>query len=226
LALARATHADWTIPRFLQKLGSCALERGDLPRAASSIAESLLLIRDGWGIFGGIQFNTFFMSAAAACLEVIGQMAVTKGMAERAARLCGAAEMLRERHGIPVSALAQARIDRMLALNRAQLSDAAFATAWSSGRNLLPEAACTEALEFAHSVMVNASRPRTTTAGLTSREQDVLRLLAEGRSNRVIGDMLSISERTVEVHVLHILTKLDLESRTAAAAYAVRHDLA
>ncbi len=53
-----------------------------------------------------------------------------------------------------------------------------------------------------------------------------LRLLAEGRSNRAIADILSLSERTVENHVFHILTKLELESRAAAAAYAVRHGLA
>lgn len=54
----------------------------------------------------------------------------------------------------------------------------------------------------------------------------MLRLLAEGRSNRAIADTLSLSERTIESHVMHILTKLDLDSRTAAATYAVRHGLA
>lgn len=61
--------------------------------------------------------------------------------------------------------------------------------------------------------------------GLTRREQEVLRLLTEGRSNRAIADALSLSERTVEAHVLHILAKLRLESRTAAATWAVRHGL-
>jgi DNA-binding NarL/FixJ family response regulator len=62
--------------------------------------------------------------------------------------------------------------------------------------------------------------------GLTPREREVLRLLVDGRSNRAIAETLSLSERTVENHVLHILTKLGLESRTAAATYAVRHGLA
>ncbi len=59
--------------------------------------------------------------------------------------------------------------------------------------------------------------------GLSPREVDVLRLLVEGHSNRAIGETLSISERTVEAHVQHILAKLNLESRTAAATFAVRH---
>jgi len=61
---------------------------------------------------------------------------------------------------------------------------------------------------------------------LTRREREVVREIAAGHSNRAIAQTLSISERTVEVHVLHILTKLGLESRSAAAAWAVRHGLA
>ena len=62
--------------------------------------------------------------------------------------------------------------------------------------------------------------------GLSPREREVLHLLTEGRSNRAMAETLSLSERTIEGHVLHILTKLGLESRAAAAAYAVRHGLA
>jgi DNA-binding NarL/FixJ family response regulator len=60
---------------------------------------------------------------------------------------------------------------------------------------------------------------------LSPREVEVLRLLTEGRSNRAIADALSVSERTVTTHVYHILVKLDLDSRTAAAVYAVRQGL-
>jgi DNA-binding CsgD family transcriptional regulator len=61
---------------------------------------------------------------------------------------------------------------------------------------------------------------------LTPREREVLRLVAGGQSNREIAAGLFLSERTVENHVRHILAKLDLVSRTAAAAYAIRHGLA
>ena len=54
----------------------------------------------------------------------------------------------------------------------------------------------------------------------------MLRLLATGSSNREIAAGLSISERTVEHHVRHVLTKLGLPSRTAAAAYAHTRGLA
>jgi DNA-binding CsgD family transcriptional regulator len=62
--------------------------------------------------------------------------------------------------------------------------------------------------------------------GLTPRERGVLALIVEGRSNRAIAETLSVSERTVDSHVLHILTKLRLESRSAAAVWAVRNGLA
>jgi DNA-binding NarL/FixJ family response regulator len=60
---------------------------------------------------------------------------------------------------------------------------------------------------------------------VTRRERDVLALLAEGLTNRQIAARLVISEHTVHRHVTNILRKLDLPSRTAAAAYVVRSDL-
>lgn len=63
-----------------------------------------------------------------------------------------------------------------------------------------------------------AARPET----LTSREHEVLSLIAQGRSNREIGLQLYISPKTVSVHVSNILAKLDASSRTEAVALARR----
>lgn len=63
-------------------------------------------------------------------------------------------------------------------------------------------------------------------AELTEREHDVLRLIAQGRSNREIADQLHITEGTVKGHVSNILSKLHLQDRTQAALFAVRHGLA
>ena len=57
---------------------------------------------------------------------------------------------------------------------------------------------------------------------LTERETDVLRLLAQGKSNKEIAHQLSLSEKTVKTHVSNILAKLGVPSRTQAALYAVR----
>jgi NarL family two-component system response regulator LiaR len=60
---------------------------------------------------------------------------------------------------------------------------------------------------------------------LTSREKEVLGLVAHGHSNRQISERLDISEATVRTHMSSILAKLNLSSRTQAALYAVREGL-
>jgi NarL family two-component system response regulator LiaR len=61
---------------------------------------------------------------------------------------------------------------------------------------------------------------------LSERELEVLRLLAQGKSNREIADQLVITELTVRTHVSNILGKLHLASRTQAALYALKEGLA
>jgi DNA-binding CsgD family transcriptional regulator len=60
------------------------------------------------------------------------------------------------------------------------------------------------------------------TFGLSSREREVLWLIAEGRTNREIGERLFISQKTVGVHVGNILQKLGVSGRVEAAAVAIR----
>ncbi len=61
--------------------------------------------------------------------------------------------------------------------------------------------------------------------GMTARELEVLRLVAAGESNKAIARALFVSEKTVERHLSNIFCKLDVRSRTAAAAYAYEHKL-
>jgi DNA-binding NarL/FixJ family response regulator len=62
-------------------------------------------------------------------------------------------------------------------------------------------------------------------AELSERETEVLRLVAQGASNRQIASQLCLSENTVRTYVAHILEKLGLENRVQAAAYALRSGL-
>jgi DNA-binding CsgD family transcriptional regulator len=63
-------------------------------------------------------------------------------------------------------------------------------------------------------------------AGLSDREVEVLRLVAEGRTNREIAESLVVSQDTVARHLTHIFTKIGVENRAGATAYALRHGLA
>ena len=60
---------------------------------------------------------------------------------------------------------------------------------------------------------------------LTEREREVLRLIAQGCSNRDIAAECFISEKTVKTHVSHVLAKLGLKDRTQLAIYAIKHGL-
>jgi ATP/maltotriose-dependent transcriptional regulator MalT len=62
-------------------------------------------------------------------------------------------------------------------------------------------------------------------AGLTGRELEILRLVAQGMSNQEIAASLVLSEHTVHRHVANVLGKLGVSSRAAAVAQAARHDL-
>lgn len=60
---------------------------------------------------------------------------------------------------------------------------------------------------------------------LTSREVDVLKLVAAGMTNREIAERLGLSSRTVDAHLRSVFAKLDVGSRSAATRYAVEHGL-
>lgn len=87
--------------------------------------------------------------------------------------------------------------------------------------SLEPTIASKVLFELAH-----PSKDPPTADPLTGRELEVLRLVAQGRSNREIAERLVITELTVSTHVSNILSKLHLASRTQAALFALREGLA
>jgi len=72
---------------------------------------------------------------------------------------------------------------------------------------------------------VAAKSPQQTEANLSPREDEVLRLVAQGATNREIAESLFISENTVKTHLRNIMDKLHLANRSQAAAYAVKRGL-
>ncbi len=162
--------------------------------------------------------------------NLIGLAAVsTRTEPEKAARLLGAAARLKEPPAAPFGPDERMDYERAAAEARSILGDAAFTTALEAGRTR-PEAVVAEVLVERPAPAAPGSSPVAallggTDVGLTLRELEVLRLMAEGLSNRAIADALFIDVGTAKVHVGSILAKLGLPSRAAAAAYVHRHGL-
>ncbi len=78
---------------------------------------------------------------------------------------------------------------------------------------------------LAHALRHESSHPSDLNqAGLTAREDQILKLIAQGLSNKMIARKLDITEGTVKVHVKHLLKKLNLRSRVEVAVWAVNND--
>jgi DNA-binding CsgD family transcriptional regulator len=89
-----------------------------------------------------------------------------------------------------------------------------------------PAPAGRETSSLVRGVVGEAPVARPDTFGLSRREREVLALIAEGRTNREIGERLFISQKTVGVHVGNILSKLRVSGRVEAAAVSIRLGLA
>ena len=88
----------------------------------------------------------------------------------------------------------------------------------SQGESLLDPAVTARVLER----LRNPKPDSDPLAELTPQERRVLDLIAEGRTNRQIGEAMFLAEKTVKNYVSHLLAKLGMERRTEAAAYAAR----
>ena len=160
----------------------------------------------------------------------LAALAVEVGLPEAAARLLGAADAQLQRTGAGLPPFRRPAYERAGAVARAALGEAGFAAALAAGSGFGLEDWLAEADRIVAAVEAAARPVRLpgtgAPAGLTAREVEVLRLLAAGHSNQDIADALFLSPGTVKVHVTHILAKLGLKSRSAAADYAHRHGLA
>ncbi len=148
----------------------------------------------------------------------------------RGARLIGAANVLRDAWLLDRDAVDQERIDRALASARSSTGRGQIVAAMESGKGLDFDAAVDEALAAETSTATPAAPVDTdatpqVSVKLTRREREVLRLVAQGKSDKEIGEELFISPRTAMTHVANLLGKLEVSSRTAAAAYGLRNGL-
>jgi DNA-binding CsgD family transcriptional regulator len=214
----RAIDDRWGMSVSLVRLGYAARDRGETARAVALFTEGLALVAE----LGDRRI-------IALALDGVAGLAIAWGQPERAARLFGAAAALREASGLPVDPAHRAAHSRDVVAARAALGEDAFAAGWATGAALPLPMAVAEAMAIASAApgAVPTSPPpnQADLLDLTPREREVLSLLAKGLSDRQIAAALSISERTAGNHVQHVMEKIDVDSRTAAAVFAVRHDL-
>jgi DNA-binding CsgD family transcriptional regulator len=145
------------------------------------------------------------------------------GRMETAARLHSTVATHRERLGYSLERPEQERYDRAIGNARTGLGGPAFDQAERVDSALSLEDAVAEAIAF---VPTSGTIDAATQLGLTAREVEVLRLLAQWRTDREIANDLSMSPKTAGHHVSNILSKLGVANRREAAAFAVREGLA
>ncbi len=208
----------------LHGLAAVALDRGELVEAASMVLESTRMVVEA------DDRHTIIDNA-----ELLAEIAVAHGNPEVAAELLGAASARREALAAPANPVAAERIDAVERQLAGKLDAGMLAAARAEGATLTDESLARRIGVIARDIV----GPRRPLAGaphasapsipggvdipkLTKRELDVLRLLAQGQSTAEVSETLFISQRTTSTHITNILGKLDVDSRTAAVALALR----
>jgi predicted ATPase/DNA-binding CsgD family transcriptional regulator len=205
--LAREAGDLYGLEMMLLNLGSAALIAGDLDESKPLLAESLRIAHQM-----DDRVALFYL------LDAFGCHAALSGRARLGARLLGAAETVRTEVGARVMPflaplIAQAKESAVAALGAPR-----FTAEFEAGKHLDRDGA--SALALGKSAQVAVAAPgQASTGPLGKREAEVARLVAEGLTNKEIGQRLFISERTVDSHVRSILNKLGFNSRAQIAAW-------
>lgn len=211
----------------LSQLAWAEWQVGEAVHAVASLRESLELAR-----------SLHDRRAITLAAGVGGWMTVDQGEPEGVARLLAGAEALREANGIRFSQGALATQARASATIETRLPPHVFARAWEVGSNLSPDQVAAEALVALDQLVApvrrsisdedspsaTSERPGGETA-LSEREREVLRLVAQGLSNKQIARTLHLSERTIKTYLTAAFNKLGVENRAEAAVLATRRGL-
>jgi predicted ATPase/DNA-binding CsgD family transcriptional regulator/transcriptional regulator with XRE-family HTH domain len=205
--------------------GIALMNLANIARTTSRYEEARRIYWEGFRCFEELEDRPRMIG----CIEQLASLETDSGQDRRAARLLGAADTLREAVMIPrLPAEAEERA-RIVSKLSGRLGLADFAADYELGKTgTLAEAEL-------RTTDINGG-PRTDHPGstrrdagasnaLTRREVEVLRLVADGRKDREIADVLYLSSRTVASHLTSIFNKLGVDSRTAAAVHAIRQGL-
>jgi DNA-binding CsgD family transcriptional regulator/tetratricopeptide (TPR) repeat protein len=165
------------------------------------------IINAGWHLFG------------------LATVAIAEGQLLQAARLLGAAEA-RFDINLNMNATERSEYERIMDHVRSVLGRKAFAVAQDEGRTMTIE----QALGVSEQIPVPQTPARPSSVpiypdGLTAREVEILRLLAERKTTAQIAEQLLISPRTISRHITSIYQKIQVSSHSAAVRYAEEKEL-
>ena len=214
LALFREVSDVLGVVACLTNIGLVMLAQDDYERSATLLREGLHL---AWGLDHKLYIQYSIIGLAGVAGSGVRPV--------RAARLWGAAEGMSETYGTNLARAVRSLVDYegRLAAARSRLDDAAWSAAWAEGRAMSPEQAIEYALE--QEAVPEPGAPEIYSAGLSAREVDVLRLVAQGMTNAAVAKQLFLSTRTVDWHLGSVYRKLGLHSRAEATRFAVEHDM-
>jgi DNA-binding CsgD family transcriptional regulator len=218
LRLSRAVDDRYGIAAALIQVGLIACDRREFETAAPALDEAMRLYRESDDQDG-----------LARGLATFAVLALARGRPKTAARLFGAVEarlrLIGNRFAEPeLSRYERAERETASALGPARFDELANEGERWSLDALLEDADQTDA-EIVESSPAKGVAANPASAMLTPRELEVVRLVAGGMSDREIGAALGISHSTAARHLANVFGKLGVNSRTAVAAYAFRHDL-
>jgi predicted ATPase/DNA-binding CsgD family transcriptional regulator len=214
LAILREVNARPEIARCLAGLGRIAMDQGEIAVGRQQLTQSIELSRSIGSRIGTIRG-----------VEAFAALALAEGHPERAVRLAAAAAALREAAHLPPRPAAWT--DRYLAAAR-DFGEDEVGRLWEQGSGLDASSAVQLALEGGPEPAAEGTGPAppagrlAAPGGLTPRELEIVALIAQGHSNRAIGEELVISPATAARHVANIMLKLGFSSRAQIAAWAVR----
>ncbi|MBA3276180.1 MAG: tetratricopeptide repeat protein [Chloroflexia bacterium] len=206
----------------LHTLAAVAFAEADSRRSASLILESVRLLSEV-----GDQFNI------AGNIDLLAKLCAARRDHGSAIELMAAAAGLRVRLGAVPNPVNAAELDELERSLRLAVTRGDYARHWQVGGGLDFDTLVRRAGIVAREI-VGPRRPQPVFAepgppeprhNLTNRELELLRLLAQGHSTREISDTLYISPRTTTTHLNNIFGKLEVSSRAAAVAYALRSGL-
>ena len=206
----------WGLANSLRALGDVRLRQRDTRQATQLYHEALRLSPE--------HRDRRFVADTLAGLAGV---AALSEQYERAARFYAAADAIRDQIQLAMGPNERRLHDPLRDSIATNLPAGTLTTEQHHGATCRVEEiiaeACEQPAEPAAPVVDSRAASTRNTIGLTGRELEVLRLITQGLSDREIAAALFVSPRTVGGHVTNLLGKLGVESRTAAATFAVRH---